>query len=71
MDTEAILRQLREKREHIEEIILAFERMQIGTVKSRGHPPKWLAAAKQTQSESVELPLRRRGRPPNRAINLR
>lgn len=55
MDIEAILKQLREELAHINEGILAIERLAAGGHVRRGRPPKWLAAAKAQP--------KRRGRP--------
>ena len=43
---------LRAEREHVEETILALERIARGRGKRRGRPPKWMTG------------MKRRGRPP-------
>jgi hypothetical protein len=58
MDINAILTELRQEREQLEEAILALERMQRSAGKRRGRPPAWLAAA-----VAADMP-KRRGRPP-------
>lgn len=46
MDTEQILQDLRQRRDQLNEAILAFERLAAGAGPRRGRPPKWLAVAK-------------------------
>jgi hypothetical protein len=58
MDLEAILQQLREERDQVDESILAMERLQIGLGRRRGRPPKWLAEVK------AAAETKKRGRPP-------
>jgi hypothetical protein len=55
IDLEAILKQVREERQHVEEAILALKRIQIGG-KKRGLPPAWLAAVKAAERRSGEGP---------------
>ena len=54
MDIEAILRQLRAEREHLNASIKAFERLQSGKPK-RGRPPKWMKHS-EIQSERKAAP---------------
>ena len=42
MDVVAIIAELRQQRERIEEAIMALERMAGGQGKRRGRPPKWM-----------------------------
>jgi hypothetical protein len=56
MDINAILTELRQQREQLEEAILALERMLRNGGKRRGRPPAWMTAAKETTTK-------RRGRP--------
>jgi hypothetical protein len=63
MDLEAILKQLRDEREQLEEAILALERMEVGRSRGRGRPPKWLAAVKAAASK-------KRGKPPGSGKKL-
>lgn len=52
MDANAILKELREERERIEEAILALERLAAAKgQKRRGRPPGWL---KRAQSENQQ-----------------
>ena len=46
MDTEQILRDLRQRRDQLNEAILAFERLVAGAGPRRVRQPKWLAVAK-------------------------
>lgn len=62
MDVNAILKELRQEREQLEEAILALERMMASSGKRRGRPPAWLQAMK--ASESGPAAPKRRGRPP-------
>ena len=52
MDILKMLSELRAEREHVEEAILALERIARGRGKRRGRPPKWMTG------------MKRRGRPP-------
>jgi hypothetical protein len=52
MDILKMLPELRAEREHLEEAILALERIARGRGKRRGRPPKWMTG------------MKRRGRPP-------
>ena len=56
MDLEAILKQLREEREQVDESILALELLQAGRSRGPGRPPKWLEEVK------ADAP-KKRGRP--------
>jgi hypothetical protein len=55
MDILKMIADLREERAHIEESIMALERLAAGHGKRRGRPPAWMAAASQPK---------RLGRPP-------
>jgi hypothetical protein len=55
MDIEAILKQLRDEREHLEMSILAIERLQAGQGKRRGRPPAWLTAIKTTAVKTTAV----------------
>jgi len=57
MDIQAILTELRQEREQIEEAIMSLERLARGQGKRRGRPPKWMTDA------AASAP-KRRGRPP-------
>ena len=57
MDVQAILNELRQEREQIEEAIMSLERLARGQGKRRGRPPKWM-------TETGASAPRRRGRPP-------
>jgi hypothetical protein len=46
MDLEAILKQLREERDKLDQSIMAIQRLAAGRHRGRGRPPKWLAKAK-------------------------
>jgi hypothetical protein len=59
MDLEAILKELRQEREQLEEAILSLERMQLGAGKRRGRPPAWLSRVKTTVADA-EATIRRR-----------
>jgi hypothetical protein len=59
MDLNAILDQLRQEREQIEEAILSLERMQRGAGKRRGRPPAWLLKTKTTIADA-EAVVRRK-----------
>ncbi len=61
MDINAILKELRDEREQLEEAILALERMTISSGKRRGRPPAWLQAMRATETAAAP---KRRGRPP-------
>lgn len=54
MDIHAILHELRDEKQRLEEAILTLERLAAGKGKRRGRPPAWMA--KHTG--------KRRGRPP-------
>jgi hypothetical protein len=58
MDVQAILNQLREEREQVEEAILALERFQLCQGPRRGRPPGRLITAATSKGP------KRRGRPP-------
>ena len=60
MDVNKMLSELREEREHIDEVILSLERLARGQGKRRGRPPAWL---KGPVEESDPAP-KKRGRPP-------
>jgi len=55
MDVLKMLADLRQERTHIEEVIIAIERLASGRGKRRGRPPAWMKEASAP---------RRRGRPP-------
>jgi hypothetical protein len=59
MDLPNIIGQLRAQLDHVNEGILALERIAAGAGPRRGRPPKWLAA-----QESAEAAPKRPGRPP-------
>jgi hypothetical protein len=65
MDVNTILKQLRDERTQLEEAILALERLQIGSGRRRGRPPKWMQAL---QPVEPVMP-KRRGRPPKNAVS--
>jgi hypothetical protein len=52
MNITAMLEELRQEREGIEQAILVLERIASGRGKRRGRPPKWMTG------------MKRRGRPP-------
>jgi hypothetical protein len=58
LDIANILAELRQEHEHLEEAILALERLAAGGKRRRGRPPAWMANLK---NESAEKP--RSGRP--------
>jgi hypothetical protein len=58
VDIEAILKQLRLRRDQVEQSILTLERLQLGGGPRRGRPPKWL------QEANAAGAPKRRGRPP-------
>ena len=60
MDLKAIIKELRQERERVEEAIIALERVKIQRGKRRGRPPDWLKAI---SARIAEIP-KRRGRPP-------
>jgi hypothetical protein len=59
VDIEGILKQLRLRREQVEQSIITLERLQLGGGPRRGRPPKWLQEANQAEGAP-----KRRGRPP-------
>jgi hypothetical protein len=61
VDINQILAELRQERDHIDQSILALQRLGASKGPRRGRPPKWLAEAAKT--EMAEVP-KRRGRPP-------
>jgi hypothetical protein len=63
MDLEAILRDLRQQRDQLDEAILAIERLASGQSRGRGRPPKWLAAQKAQQT-----PKRRARQPGKKSV---
>jgi len=62
MDVNKMLSELREEREHIDEVILSLERLARGQGKRRGRPPAWLKSAAGNEG-SAPAP-KKRGRPP-------
>jgi hypothetical protein len=60
MNVEAILKDLREERDSLEQAILSLERLGAGQGKRRGRPPAWMKRIEEAQA--VEAP-KRRGRP--------
>lgn len=52
MDVTKMLMELRQEREHLEEVIMSLERLARSRGKRRGRPPAWMQEVK------------RRGRPP-------
>jgi hypothetical protein len=56
MDLKAILKQLIEEKNHLDQSILAIERLASSGMRRRGRPPNWIKEAK------AEIP-RKRGRP--------
>ena len=50
MDIEAMLKELRERRDALDEVIVVLERLQTGQ-KRRGRPPKWMTHAKDDAKE--------------------
>jgi hypothetical protein len=63
MDIDAILNELRNERDQLEEAIIAIERLQLGG-RPRGRPPAWVQAARSATQVNHSHPSRRRGRPP-------
>jgi hypothetical protein len=62
MDVNKSLQELREQRAHLEEAIMAMERLAVsGQGRRRGRPPKWLA-----EQRTAQPPVKRRGRPPGK-----
>jgi hypothetical protein len=61
MDVNKMLSELREEREHIDEVILSLERLARGAGKRRGRPPAWL---KNSDEEASAPAPKKRGRPP-------
>jgi len=57
MDILKMLDELREEQKHVEETIMALERLALGHGKRRGRPPAWMKA-------SPSSGVKRRGRPP-------
>jgi hypothetical protein len=68
MDLTAIIQQLRQERERIEESILALESLAAGSAPRRGRPPKWMVAARSAELPAATAP-KRRGRPPGSGKN--
>jgi hypothetical protein len=72
LDVDKMLAELRLEREQIEEAILTLERLARGRGRRRGRPPGWLKdaasgtlrLAEDSQTASVSLEPKRRGRPP-------
>jgi len=56
-----MLEELRLDQAHIQEAIMALERLASGRGKRRGRPPAWLAA---TKAAGVQNLPKKRGRPP-------
>jgi hypothetical protein len=61
MNVDAILKNLREERDSLEQAILSLERLGAGLGKRRGRPPAWMKRIQEAQT--AEAP-KRRGRPP-------
>lgn len=61
MDVMNLIKQLKEERNRVSEVILMLERLASGTgEKRRGRPPKWLAAVRNVQMTSGTFPVPRR-----------
>jgi hypothetical protein len=63
MDVAAILRELQEERDAVEQAILSIERLAAGQTKRRGRPPGWMKQIGEIP-DSVDAPKRKRGRRP-------
>jgi hypothetical protein len=63
MDVEAIIKELRDERETIEQAILSLERLVAGQGKRRGRPPAWM---KQLEIVAPADAPKKRGRPAGR-----
>jgi hypothetical protein len=57
MEIEKMIAELRQERDHIEQVISSLELLALGGRKRRGRPPAWL-------KEAAAAPAKRRGRPP-------
>ncbi len=60
MDLTKLISELRSERQHIEEAILALERIAQGGGKRRGRPPKWMVGLK---LETGQEPAKRKRAP--------
>ena len=65
MDVTAIVKQLREERDLLEDAILSLERIAVQRGKRRGRPPAWMRVL---EAEAPKKP-KKRGRPARKAAN--
>lgn len=52
MDITAILKELYQERELLDQAIVTLERAQVSTYRRRGRPPKWLERARSEKQDS-------------------
>jgi hypothetical protein len=67
MDVSKMIAELRQERDHIDEVIMSLERLARGAGKRRGRPPAWLKAGGESSEEEstpTAITPKKRGRPP-------
>jgi hypothetical protein len=67
MDVSKMIAELRQERDHIDEVIMSPERLARGAGKRRGRPPAWLKAGGESSEEEstpTAITPKKRGRPP-------
>jgi hypothetical protein len=66
MDVSKMIADLRQERDHLDEVIMSLERLARGQGKRRGRPPAWLKAGGESSEEEstpTAITPKKRGRP--------